>query len=552
MIPMFGGYGVSESQTQYRREGETMRTRASRRAAMRALICVAIAFGMAAGCMGQSPGLPAAGSAPADSNAALESEVKDLQSAMKLMQSRMAQMETETSRLRAEVEAARAPASTTQHDPVPPAGAASVDAAANQAGPPSGSTLQKVEKRLSSLEEQQGVLQSEVKDQDQEKVESGSKYRVRLSGIALFNAFMNRGNADNLDVPQVAEAPGALTSNAQFGATVRQSEISLEAFGPDFAGARIRGEIETDFFGGFPPALNGGTSAIMRVRTATVRLDWDNTSLVAGQDALFFAPLAPTSFASLAEPAFAYSGSLWAWTPQIRLEHRFAVSENSAVLLEGGILDSRTGEPPSSGFYSTGQAGELSGQPAYAARVAWTRTASDKTTTIGAGGYYGSQNWGLGRRIPGWALTGDLNAPLGPWFSLSGEVYRGRAIGGLGAGVGRSVLYNGYPSDPATAVLGLNSLGGWAQLKFHPTGRLEFNAAFGEDQSFASDVRRFLNAQSYFNPSLDRNQSALFNVIFHPRSDLVLSLEYRRLITGDVDNSIYRAGQVNLGIGVIF
>lgn len=538
-----------------------MRKLASQRAAKRVFLCVGIALGLAAGCWGQTSVLPAqsnpAAKPDAAPNAVLESEVKGLRSEMALMQRRMAQMEAETSRLQAELEATRSQAGLTGPTPSPsttPAADDLANAATSQsdASSRSKSTLQKVENRLAGLEEQQDILQNEVKDQNQEKVESASKYRVRLSGIALFNAFMNRGNADNLDVPQVAEAPGGLTSNAQFGATVRQSEIGLEAFGPDFAGARIHGELQTDFFGGFPPVLNGGTSAIMRVRTATVHLDWGNISLVAGQDALFFAPLAPTSFASLAEPAFAYSGSLWAWVPQIRLEHRFSTSENAAVLVEGGILDSRTGEPPSSGFYSAGQAGERSGQPAYAGRVAWTRTSSGRTATLGVGGYYGLQNWGFGRRIPGWALTGDLSAPLGRWFSLTGEIYRGHAIGGLGAGVGRSVIYNGPLYDPATSVLGLDSAGGWGQIKFHPTERLEFNAAFGEDQSFAADVRRFLGAQSYFNPSLDRNQSALFNVIFYPRSDLVLSLEYRRLITGDVDNSIYRAGQVNLGIGVIF
>ncbi|MGH9352837.1 MAG: hypothetical protein ACRD2G_11865 [Terriglobia bacterium] len=476
---------------------------------------------------------------------------------MALMKSQMAQMETETARLRSDLDETRAQLGMIRPGEKPSASLAASEPdgiAAKQSAPPSGSTsaLHKVQQRLASVEEQQELLQSEVKDQNQTKVESASKYRLQLSGIALFNAFSNRGNADNLDVPQIAEAPEPLTSNALFGATVRQSEIGLQVFGPDFAGARIHGEVQTDFFGGFPSVLNGGTSGILRIRTATVHLDWRNTSLVAGQDTLFFAPLSPTSFASLAEPAFAYSGNLWAWTPQIRVEHRFAYSESSAFLVQGGILDSLTGEPPLNSFYKTSQAGERSGQPAYAGRVAWTKTSSGRTATLGVGGYYGSQDWGFGRRIPGWALTGDWNAPLGRWFNLSGEIYRGHAIGGLGAGTGRSVLYNGSLADPFTSVLGLNSVGGWGQLKFHPLERLEFNAAFGEDQSFASDIRSFQGARSYFNPLINMNQSGLFNVIFYPRSDLVLSLEYRRLRTTEIDNSIYRAGQVNLGIGVLF
>lgn len=558
-----------------------MRKPAGRRAAKRALWCVAIAFGIAAGCSGQSSGLqPQNGSAP-QPNAALESEINDLRSQMALMksqmESQMAQMAAETSRLRAELEATREQAGLTRPAQTP-AASELASAAAKQIDPPaqsiqssplgqSGQTgqtrrtgapssgesaLHKVEKRLTSVEEQQGLLQSEMKDQNQEKVESASKYRVQLSGIALFNAFTNSGQADSLDVPQVAEGPEPLASNTQFGATVRQSEIGLQVFGPDLAGARIHGEVQTDFFGGFPSAPNGSTSGIMRIRTATVHLDWQNTSIVAGQDSLFFAPVTPTSFASLAEPAFAYSGGLWAWAPQIRLEHRFHYSESSTVLVQGGLLDSLSGETPYDSYFTVAQAGERSGQPAYAGRIAWQRTSSGRETTLGVGGYYGSQNWGFGRNIPGWALTGDWNAPLGRWFSLSGEIYRGHAAGGLGAGLGRSVLYNGPLTDPLTSVLGLNSVGGWGQLKFHPLERLEFNAAFGEDESFGSDLRRFQSARSYFDPALNRNQSGLFNVIFYPRSDLVLSLEYRRLRTSEISNSIYRASQVNLGIGVLF
>jgi len=49
---------------------------------------------------------------------------------------------------------------------------------------------------------------------------------------------------------------------------------------------------------------------IARMRTASLRLDWKNTAVIAGQDSLFFSPLSPTSFASLATPAFPSAGNL--------------------------------------------------------------------------------------------------------------------------------------------------------------------------------------------------------------------------------------------------
>ena len=95
-----------------------------------------------------------------------------------------------------------------------------------------------------------------------------------------------------------------------------------------------------------PIISNGVNSGLVRLRTATMRFDWKNTDLVVGQDQLFFAPNSPTSFASLIVPALSYSGNLWAWTPQMRVEHRIALSEKSTFTLQGGILDSLTGEPP--------------------------------------------------------------------------------------------------------------------------------------------------------------------------------------------------------------
>ena len=37
---------------------------------------------------------------------------------------------------------------------------------------------------------------------------------------------------------------------------------------------------------------------VLRLRTGIVRFDWADTSIVAGQDSLFFAPLVPTSLAT--------------------------------------------------------------------------------------------------------------------------------------------------------------------------------------------------------------------------------------------------------------
>jgi hypothetical protein len=408
--------------------------------------------------------------------------------------------------------------------------------------------------RLEKLEEEYDLLTGKIDDQYQTKVDSGSKYRVRLSGLALVNLFTNRGAVDNADLPGLVNGPDALGRANSTGLSFRQSQIGLEVFGPEFAGARTRGEVHFDFAGGFPNTPNGVTFGLMRLRTGTLRLDWAHTSVVAGQDSPFFSPLSPTSFATVAEPAFAYAGNLWTWIPQIRVEHRITVSENSNFTLQAGILDGLTGEP-SSPWVRVAQAGEYSRQPAYGSRVAWSHGLFGQTMTFGAGGYYSRQNWGLGRNVDAYAGTADWTVPLASWLSLTGEFFRGRALGGLGGGLYQSALYNGYPTNPATSIRGLDAIGGWSQLKFRASSKLEFNAGFGQDNPFAGELRAFPYSAYQANQQngvVTRNQSGLLNVIYRPRSDLIFSAEYRHIATFEPDNSRYTADHINLVMGILF
>lgn len=408
--------------------------------------------------------------------------------------------------------------------------------------------------RVAKLEEQYDLLTGKIDDQYQTKVESGSKYRVRLSGLVLMNLFTNRGAVENADLPGLVDGPDALGRANSTGLSLRQSQIGMEVFGPEVAGARTRGDVQVDFAGGSPLTANGVAFGLLRLRTATLHLDWPHTSVVAGQDAPFFSALSPTSFATVAEPAFAYAGNLWTWIPQIRVEHRLTLSEDSSVILQAGILDGLSGEAPLS-YARTPQAGEFSRQPGYAARTAWSHNLFGQTMTFGAGGYYSRQNWGFGRNIDGWAGTLDWTAPLGPRFSLSGEFYRGRALGGLGGGLYHSALFTGYPTDPTTRARGLDAIGGWSQLKFRASAKVEFNLAAGQDNPFANEIRAFPYSAygvGLLSSPLMRNQSELFNVIYRPRSDLVFSAEYRHISTFETDNSRYTADHVNLVMGILF
>jgi hypothetical protein len=528
-------------------------------AAQRAAL-TAIAFALGTTLAAQDAAPP-----PADAQATLvrsvqqmQTQIQELQAAISELRAESAKYHAETLELRSELQAARPQTEVVSQlagqSPQQPSGsgAGARDAEASQnAGSESSS-----QEHPPTLEEQMQLLSGKVDEQYQTKVESASKYRIRLSGIVLVNLFNTRGNVDNSDIPHVVIPGTPGQSNGSFGGTLRQSMLGLEVFGPEVAGAKTTADIQFDFGGGFAQVPNGVTSGIARLRTATMRFDWANTSLVGGQDSLFFAPLSPTSLASFAIPALAYSGNLWSWTPQLRVEHRIKLSEHSSLNLQAGILDPLTGESPTPVYgvqpafpgYRVPQAGEASKQPAIGSRVSWTTRAFGQPLTIGAGGYYSRENWGFYRRVDGWAGSSDWTLPLGPIVTLSGEFYRGRAVGGLGGGIGRSVFIN--PSSPATALLPLDAMGGWSQIKIKPITRLEFNIAAGQDSVFGHEAETFV-ATNYYD-QLARNRGAFANFIYHPRSNLLFSLEYRRLRTNAIDWNTQTADHVNVMMGILF
>jgi len=508
---------------------------------------------------GAQESAPMAASQPGDSSLRdMASQLRELRAVIEQMRSENAQSRAEMQELREELQETRkalaplAVASTTNASSSP-ATAESTRYSATSISSTSASPGD-LANRVQRLEESTQLLGSKIDEQYQTKVETAAKYRARLSGIVLMNAFHNVGASDNLDLPDYAQPPAAPgLAQTSFGATLRQSEIGLEIFGPTLAGAKTSANIQLDFAGGFPATNNGVNFGVARLQTASLRLDWKNTSVVAGQDSLFISPLSPTSFASLAIPAFAYAGNLWGWTPQVRVERRFDLADQQTLTLQAGILDNLDWETPSNPFYRSAQAGELSGQPAYAMRTAWSRPVFNHPLTIAAAGYYGRQNWTeWNRNVDAWAGMTDWQIPILRRLLLSGEFYRGRAIGGLGGAIGQTIVFGGNPSYSTTGLRGLDSAGGWTQLKFQLTRKLELNGVYAEDDAFAGEIRGYATDANNFGEILGRNRGAFGNLVYRPRSDLLLSAEFRRLHTYTIYDGSSVTNQINLAMGVLF
>lgn len=461
--------------------------------------------------------------APSADMQTLQQQIEQLTSALQSMRSEVQACREEIHTLRSELEAAKS---------TPESGPGDDTAHA-----------------IADLREDQSVTDSRIATLYQTKVESGSKYRLRLSGMALFNTFVNRGTVNTTSVPNLALPTPEGQPGGSIGATFRQTLFTLQAFGPELGGARTSAAVQFDFYGGFTHTLDGYVLGLAGLRTADIAFDWSKWSLNFMQDKPFISPLSPTTLAAIGTPEFAYSGDLWTWTPQIVAERTWQVSDTLKPHLQFGVLDPFDGEVPAGFYLRQPEAGELSRTPAIAARPSLDFPIGSQIATVGAGGYFARQNYGFGRVVDAWATTLDWNLPFGERWALSGELHRGLGLGGMWGGIGTSVVFNGPESYRYASVVGVNTVGGWSQLKFKPAEKWELNGAFGEESPFAGDLLQ--NGDPTYQPIL-RNWTTMVNVIDRPKSNLLLSLEYRHLNTVLFGGQTKTAEHINLGVGVAF
>jgi hypothetical protein len=398
---------------------------------------------------------------------------------------------------------------------------------------------------VEQLEEKSDVLESEVKQHDQIKVESESKYPVRVSGTILFTSILNSGATDNIDDPITAKQAQAGTAKGSLSATPRQTILGLDGTGPHIWGASSSAALSIDFFGGIPYADFTTAAGLLRLRTAYATLEWPHRAFSLAFDRPILTPREPTSWVSVGEPALAWSGNLWAWSPQLEFSQDLPGRLRAQVAL---IDPAAPGTTTSTGLRVPDPA-ESSRQPGYEVHLGDGIVLGKRTFNIGAGGYYSRRRYQNGQHLDAWAGTVDWKMNLATPLEVSGEFYRGRGLGGLGGGTFKDyVPYNAY-----TEVKGLDDEGGWGQLKWRFSQEFEANVAGGEDNGFSTEMRNsdLLGTQNaYLN--LSRNLTAYGNFVFRPRMYLVFSAEYRNIRSWPIAGPANENHILGLATGYIF
>jgi len=420
---------------------------------------------------------------------------------------------------------------------------------------------------VEALNEKQAMDEAQIATHEQTKVESDSKYPVKINGLLLFNGFVNTSKVDIAATPTVA-----LGGPGSSGASIRQTRLGIEARGPHLLGARSYGDISADFNAYQAPAVNttsnagvvtysnayNENNALLRLRTAHAGLNWERTQAYFSYDRPILNPDYPDSLTAVSMPPLAWSGNLWAWNPQVGVAHNFSLSASQQLRLEAALIDAA--DAPlvpllPAGVYqrpSVVSTAERSRWPGAEARIAWQGSRSDESTHFGVGGYFSPHRTSDRFTFDAWAATADYRLSFPARLSLVGSAYRGLALGGLGAGGYKDYVY-GIDSDSGWVYhRALDDVGGWSQLKERVNERLEFNAAIGIDELFAKQLRPYAGPYPAAYQNLARNRTFTGNVIFSPSAYLLFSLEYRYIVSSPVVGSSAASSIIGLGAGYKF
>ncbi len=318
-----------------------------------------------------------------------------------------------------------------------------------------------------TLEEKVDVQGQRVEEQAQTKVESSQRFPIKLTGMALVNAFVNSKQNGGSDYATAASAaPGA----DRGGATVRQSIIGLEYNGPQtFLGGTVHGALFMDFYQGAAPTLEW-----IRLRTATIQMDWKTRSIKFGVDKPIFNPRDPDSLAQVGLSPLTGTGNLWLWMPQIRLEQDLSLGASSGVNAQIGVVETHETNP----YVATAPTVKIEAvRPGLEGRVmAWHKLDDNRRLEIAAG-FHASTTHAGGLSIPSNLVSLD-------WFfnplrrvEFSGAFFSGQNLSNLGTGAINQGYYIVFNNAEA-----IGTMGGWGQVTIHTVRRLDFHLFTGQQQ----------------------------------------------------------------------
>jgi hypothetical protein len=376
------------------------------------------------------------------------------------------------------------------------------------------------------VEERVAVLESRVEEQASSKVEASQRLPIRLTGMALFNAYLNSAHGGDMQYPSIATPDYARTA----GATMRQTIIGLDYRGAETSwGGTIRGAVSLDLFGGQGYSMD----PVVRFRTGQIAVDWHDSSFVVGVDKPIISARDPASFAQVGYSPLWSSGNLWRWMPQARFEQDFRFSDQSGLRVQVGVLQTKenflgSGDPeaPPPETY----------RPAVEGR-AELHFGKERRFEIAPGFHYSVTHVG-GFSVPSEVFSVDWLAK--PWrpIEFSGAFFHGQNVAAVGSGGADP----GYILSP-TQALPVHSTGGWAQFTWLATRRISFNLFGGEQDNRNTGLSL---------GQIDTNASYGANVFYRLAPNVIVSMEAAQVRTARIGAATVSTNHYDLALAYLF
>jgi hypothetical protein len=381
-----------------------------------------------------------------------------------------------------------------------------------------------------SIPERVEIVETRVQEQAQTKVEAAQKFPIRITGMALFNAFSNSRANNDSDYPGIA-APNAYHRS---GATFRQSVIGLDFRGPrTVAGGTVSGSLFIDLYGGAGTSLN----EMMRLRTASLEIDWGSRSLTVGLEKPIFNPRDPASLARVGVSPLTGAGNLWLWLPQARFQQKVKWSESGGLIGQIGVVQTREVGP----YDSNVTAPEMERlRPGLEGRLEWyQRFGEDRRIEI-APGFHTSKTHVGGFSVPSNVFS--LDWLIAPWRAVefTGVFYTGENVAHFGLGGSRQ----GYSYVAGVSkARPIHTFGGWGQFTLKPASRLALHLFTGQMDDRDSELRR---------GALGKTIVWGGNVYYHLASNVIAAFEATQTRSRYIGTSLLHNHHYDLSLAYLF
>jgi hypothetical protein len=376
-----------------------------------------------------------------------------------------------------------------------------------------------------TLEDKVEIHGQRIDEQAQTKVEASQKFPIRLSGMVLFNAFMNSKQNGGLDYPLTA----SVTGPGRAGATLRQTIVGLEYRGPTTVwGGNVHGSVYMDFFAG------ANISAI-RLRTGSIGIDWKNRHVTVGIEKPIFNPREPSSLAQVGVSPLTGAGNLWLWLPQVRFEQDISFTRATGLRAQAGVIQTReVGPYPGSGFTGTVEAS----RPGLEGRFEFFHNLDDERRVEVASGFHTSQTHVAGQSAPSSLYSLDWFFNPSRRIEFTGAFYSGQNVAPLGAGYqqGFGVYYGRH-------IEVVESRGGWGQLTIHTLPRLDFHLFSGQQDDRNGDL---------IAGRIGKNMMFGGNLYYRLAPNVMLGLETSQLRTTYIGQGVRINNHYDLALAYLF